>query len=186
MLRTLTILLVIITMSACTGVPFNVKPRVDLPAEQIANRAATASVDLRAELVSENEAETLFDGNIWLAGVIPVRVALTNKSAAVIESDDLKFSLVDETGRRFPLLKPKDAFKKMIDYYGVRFYNLALHEEMKDRFLNYGAALNNGLLPAESQQGMLFFKHVKEAAEPAGLRLELIEDKGQPVVIKLN
>ena len=131
------------------------------------------TLELRAQLLSEDESMNLFDGNLLLAGVIPVRTALTNRGGTTLTAKKLEFQLIDSSGRRFKLIKPKDAIDQMIKYYGYRAYSYQPTQEMKERFASHGLNFDKALQPAESRQGLIFFKQEKDSPQPSGLRLQL-------------
>jgi hypothetical protein len=174
-------------LAACAGAPFKVAPRVEVPVETIRAQASSDRLELRAMLLGEDEIVKLFDGNLLLAGIIPVRVALTNRSQEVLGTGVLEFKLTDGTGRGFPTVKAKDVMKQLYKYYGVRLYSYAPEQEMRARFLTHGLMLEDRLQPAESRQGLIFFKKEKESPIPEGLRLQLTGSKSvTPLVVTLE
>src|ERR1044071_1882526 len=97
----------LLPLFSCSSVPFKVQPRVEVAPASIAGLAAGKNIDLRAQLLAEDEIVHLFDGNLLLAGIIPVRVAITNHSEQRQFISQSEFQLSDQSGRRFSLVKAK-------------------------------------------------------------------------------
>jgi hypothetical protein len=166
------VLFLAIFSAACTGAPFKVMPRLEVPVEKIRGTSSNDKLEFRAELLEEDEAIELFDSNLWLAGIIPVRVAITNRANEVVDIDKVEFKLTDKTGRRFSLIKAKDVMKQLFKYYNIRLYSYEPEKEMRARFLTHSLSLEDRLQPAESLQGLIYFKYVKESSKPEGLQLQ--------------
>jgi hypothetical protein len=183
----LPILSSVLLLVSCAGAPFRVAPRVEVPVDSIRSSASSSRLELRAQVLDEEEVVKLFDGNLLLAGIIPIRVALTNRSEEALNTGDLKFQLTDVTGRRFSSVKAKDVMKQLIKYYGIRLYSYAPEKEMRARFLTHSLPMEKRLQPAESRQGLIFFKQTKESPLPQGLRLQLSGLKpSDPLLVELN
>ena len=73
----LPVISLLLFLVSCAGAPFRVSPRVEVPVDTIHPSASSSKLELRAEVLSEDEIVKLFDGNLLLAGIIPIRVALT-------------------------------------------------------------------------------------------------------------
>ncbi|MEW6735769.1 MAG: hypothetical protein AB1489_31040 [Acidobacteriota bacterium] len=159
------------TFVACA--PFKVVPRVEVPPASITGVVADGALELRAQLLSEDEVVKLFDGNLWLAGIIPIRVVLTNRGEEVLLTNKFNFQLKDAAGHSFQSIKAPQALEKMRKYYGVRLYSNELYKEMQARFISHSFNLEAAFTPSESRQGLIFFTQTKERPAPAGLRLEL-------------
>src|SRR6185369_8946383 len=147
----LPVISLLLFLVSCAGAPFRVSPRVEVPVDTIHPSASSSKLELRAEVLSEDEIVKLFDGNLLLAGIIPIRVALTNRSEEALNTAELQFSLTDTTGKRFSSIKAKDVMKQLIKYYGVRLYSYGPGQEMKARFLTHSLPKEDRLQPAESR-----------------------------------
>src|SRR5205807_2624484 len=98
-----------------------------------------------------DEAVQLFDGNLYLTGIIPVRVALTNLAEQPATITNAQFQLIDQKGTKFKQIKAQDALSRMIKYYGIRYYNVALYDDMKARFLTHSITLPSQLAAQGSE-----------------------------------
>jgi hypothetical protein len=172
---------------ACGSAPFRVQPRVEVPRENISGVATGGALELRAQVLNEDEAVQLFDGNLYLAGIIPVRVALTNVSQQEQSVANAQFQLSDQKGGKLRPIKAQDALARMIKYYGIRYYNVALYDDMKARFLSHSITLPQELAPERSEQGLLYFQQEKKASPlPQGLQLQLKLPKASALNVSLN
>jgi len=173
--KTLSILLGCCTLlfTAC-GAPFKVAPRVEVPLESFTHRAETARVTVYAGApLSEDEVVRLFDGNLLLAGLLPVRVSIVNQSSAMVETSRARFYLVTADGKRLKQVSPKDALKKLFDYYGVRTYNVASFETLRERFSAHALTFPDKLSEGAQVQGIIFFDLAKAEAPSSGLTLRI-------------
>ncbi|MCI0487257.1 MAG: hypothetical protein L0229_11730 [Blastocatellia bacterium] len=161
-------------LAGCGGKPFKVKPRPDVPEAQIraGARAESNGVALLAEAVTDEDFlyET-FDANLILAGVLPVRVKLTNNGEDPVDLRKARFEIRNSSGRRFKGIDPEDAFKRLISYYGVSIYSKPGYKESRQDFSSYAFELESPLGPGESRQGMIFFRVPGDVAREPGLTL---------------
>src|SRR5678815_1413810 len=97
--------------TSCTGSLFKVKPATELPPLPANTRSAEAGgVTLRvAPLLTDEETQELFEANLPLSGVLPVRVELAFQSGVPIELRKARFHLRDDQNREWKLLSPKNA-----------------------------------------------------------------------------
>ena len=74
--------LTVLVSTACSGSLFKVKPAADLPPLPANTRSADAGgVTLRvAPLLTDEETQELFEANLPLSGVLPVRIELAFQS----------------------------------------------------------------------------------------------------------
>ncbi len=167
--------IIIFGLTACA--PFKVSPRVEIPVTEIKAVAQTASLELRAQIPNEDEMLQLFDSNLQLAGIIPLRVTLTNRSSQSLSIKNCKLQLLGAKQKQFSAIAAKDVVNRLIKYYGIRVYSYALHEEMTKKFISHSLAIPNNLMPGETVQGLIYFKHIKESLLPTGLHLQLQREK---------
>lgn len=177
-------------MTGCGGSLFRVKPVTELPALPDNSRSASAGgVTVRvAPLLSDEEAQELFEANLPLAGVLPVRIEMTFESGVPVELKRARFRLRDAQSREWKLLSPKNAVSRVLKANEVYAYNPNSRKQFEKEFTSYGIELNEPLSTSERRrQGFLFFQTPK--GEPvtsnAGLVLT-IERLPQPVELKLD
>src|SRR5690242_2939627 len=95
--------------AACGGSLFKVKPAADLPPLPANSRTADAGgVTLRvAPLLTDEESQALFEANLPLSGVLPVRIELAFQSGVPVELNRVRFHLRDDQNREWKLLPAK-------------------------------------------------------------------------------
>jgi hypothetical protein len=165
------IMLLVASLPACGGKPFNVKPKPDTPASDYDVKAAAGELTVHAEAVTDEDFlyET-FDANLILAGVLPVRVMIANGAQEPVDLKKARFE-IRAGGRAYKTISAKSAFGKMISYYGITTYSKAGYKESRADFASHSLDLGSPLAAGESRQGMLFFQVPAEAAQAAGLTL---------------
>jgi hypothetical protein len=153
------------------------------------SKSATAGdVTLRvAPLLADEESQNLFEANLPLSGVLPLRVAIDSQAAAPIELKRAKPKLVDGQGREWKLLSPKSAASRILKSNGVTLYNPNSRKRFEEEFSSYGIDMKAPLAGGQSRHGFLFFQAPDKAAveSPAGLTLR-IEKLAQPIQVQLN
>lgn len=176
--------------SACGGALFKVKPVVELPPLTGAVKSASAGgVTIKvAPLLSDEESQELFEANLPLAGVLPLRVELEHESGVPVELKRARFRLHDGDGKEWKLLSPKQAISRILTANGVSLYNPSSRKQFEQEFTAYGLDLKTPLSSSDRRrQGFLFFQTPKKepVSSPRGLAL-LAERLPQPVEIALN
>jgi hypothetical protein len=176
--------------TSCGGSLFKVKPVVELPPLNADAKSASAgSITLRvAPLLSDEESQELFEANLPLAGVLPLRVELVYESGVPVELKEARFGLRDADGREWKLLSAKQAISRIMKANGISTYNPNSRKQFEKEFSAYALDLKTPLTDSDRRrQGFLFFQTPnKEAvASPRGLVLR-VERVPQPVEIRLN
>lgn len=176
--------------TSCAGSLFKVKPAVELPPLAGNVRTASAgSVTVRvAPLLTDEETQELFEANLPLSGVLPVRLELAFESGVPIEVKRARFRLRDAKGREWKQLSPKSAVARILKANDVYAYNPNSRKQFEKEFGAYAINLESPLSTSEPRhQGFLFFQspNGEPIASPQGLVLT-IERLPQPVQIPLN
>ena len=186
----LIVILLLTLATGCGGALFKVKPVVDLPPLPAGARNASAGgVSLTvAPLLTDEESQELFEANLPLSGVLPVRVALNYESGVPLELKRARFTLRDTQGQTWKLLTAKQAASKILKANGVFAYNPNSRKQFEKEFGSYEMDLKAPLTPTErSRHGFLFFASPKN--EPisgtTGLILKL-ERVPQPIELTLH
>src|ERR1041385_8169504 len=90
-------LFLLIFNTSCSNSLFKVKPMSELPA--LPGTAASADVGTltfrAAPLLTDEETQELFEANLQLAGLMPVRVEIIHNSGDVMDLRKLRFHLSD-------------------------------------------------------------------------------------------
>lgn len=186
-----TALAVLLTLSTgCGSSLYRVKPVAELPALPDNTRSASAGgVTVRvAPLLSDEEAQELFEVNLPLAGVLPVRMEMAFESGIPVDIKRARFRLRDSQGREWKLLSPKSAVGRILKANEVFAYNPHSRKEFEKEFGSYAIELKEPLTDSDRRrQGFLFFQTPKgePVASPTGLVLT-VERLPQPIEIPLS
>lgn len=177
-------------LGGCGGALFNVKPVVELPPLTGAVKSASAGgLMIRiAPLLSDEESQELFEANLPLGGVLPLRVELEHESGLPIELKRARFRLRDAEGKDWKLLSPKQAISRILKANDVYVYNPNSRKQFEQDFTAYALNLKTPLSTTDRRrQGFLFFQtpNKESVASPRGLIL-LAERLPQAVEIGLN
>jgi hypothetical protein len=176
--------------TSCVGSLFKVKPVVELPPLTGDVKTANAGgVSVRvAPLLSDEESQELFEANLPLAGILPLRLELVFDSGVAVETKKVRFRLRDGAGREWKQLSPKAAVSHILKANDVYAYNPNSRKQFEKEFVAYGIDLTSPLSDADRRhQGFVFFETPKKepVASPRGLVLS-VERLPQPVEIELT
>jgi hypothetical protein len=176
--------------SACGGSLYKVKPVVELPplSGEVKSGSAGGLVVAVAPLLGDEESQDLFEANLPLAGVLPLRIEIGYESGVPVELKKTRFHLRDATGKEWKLLNPKQAISRVLKANEVYAYNPNSRKQFEKEFGAYGLDLKTPLTQSErKRQGFLFFQTPdKDAvASPRGLVL-VIEGLTEPLQISIN
>jgi len=175
---------------SCAGSLFKVKPAIELPPLADNARSANAGgVTVRvAPLMSDEESQELFEANLPLGGVLPLRLEMVFESGAPVPLKQARFHLTDGTGREWKLLSSKAAVARILKANDIYAYNPNSRKQFEKEFSAYAIDLADPLSSANARrQGFLFFETPKKepVASPQGLTLR-VDRLPQPLEIKLN
>jgi hypothetical protein len=159
------------------------------PLTSEAKRGSAGGLDFGvAPLLSDEESQDLFEANLPLAGVLPLRIELGYESGVPVEIKKTRFHLRDTAGKEWKLLSSKQAISRVLKANEVYAYNPNSRKQFEKEFGAYGLDLKNPLTAGERRrQGFLFFQTPdKEAvSSPRGLML-VIEGLTEPLSISIN
>ncbi len=147
--------------SGCAASLFKVKPVSELPPLSSGAMSAEAGgVIIRvAPLLNDEESQELFEANLPLSGVLPLRIELSFESGVSIETRQVRFRLRDDEGHEWKLLSPKQAISRILKANGVFAYNPSSRKEFEREFGAYALDLKTPLSAGNArQQGFLFFQ----------------------------
>ena len=176
--------------TSCAGSLFKVKPMTELPPlEGNVKTANAGGVSVRvAPLMTDEESQDLFEANLPLSGILPVRLELVFESGVPVETRRARFHLRDAEGREWKLVTPKQAVSRILKANDVYAYNPNSRKQFEKEFAAYAIDLKWPLSDSDRRrQGFVFFEAPrKEPVEsPKGLVLQ-IERLPQPVEVHLN
>jgi hypothetical protein len=180
----------ILLITSCSNSLFKVKPANELGA--LPNTAAIANVGTltfrAAPLLTDEETQELFESNLQVAGLLPVRVEIIHNSGDVMELKKLRFRLHDGAGGDGKMISAKQAVSRILKANGVFAYNPNSRKTFEKEFRAYELDLKTPLTHAEGKrQGLVIFQTAKKdpVASPRELVLT-VEGLAQPVSLKLN
>src|SRR5215813_7393416 len=130
---------ILVFTTSCSNSLFKVKPVNALPAMP-ASAAATnvGSLSFRASpLLTDEETQELFESNLQLAGLLPVRLEVVHNSGEAIEMKKLKFRLSDAANSQWKLISAKQAISRIIKANGLRLYNPNARKTFEKEFRAY-------------------------------------------------
>jgi len=176
--------------SSCGGSLFQVKPTAELPPMPATVASANlGSISFRAApLLTDEESQELFESNLQLAGLLPVRVEIQHNSGEAIEMRKVRFHLTDTAGTKWKAISAKQAIARILKANGVSLYNPSSRKTFEQEFRAYELDLKSPLTQSEGRrQGFVIFLASEKASvsSPRGLVLT-IEGLAQPATLKLN
>ncbi|MBD0325204.1 MAG: hypothetical protein ICV68_02165, partial [Pyrinomonadaceae bacterium] len=122
--KLLLLLLALMAGASCGGSLYKVKPVVNAPVNVPTGRAAAGGVELRAvALLADEDSQELFEANLLLAGLLPVRVELSNESGAPLEFKRVRFRLRAESGKDWKYRNAKQAVSRILEANDIYLYN---------------------------------------------------------------
>ena len=141
-----------------------------------------------APLLTDEETQELFESNLQLAGLLPIRLEVVHNSGDVIEMKKLKFRLTDSANTEWKLISAKSAVSRIMKANDLTLYNPNARKTFEKEFREYEFKLKDPLTHAEGKrQGLMIFQSAKKdpVASPKDLTLT-VEGLAQPVSLKLN
>lgn len=174
----------------CSNSLFKVKPVNALPVMPASAAAMNAgSLSFRASpLLTDEETQELFESNLQLAGLLPVRLEVVHNSGDAIELKKLKFHLQDAANTDWKLISAKQAISRILKANGISLYNPNARKTFEKEFRAYEFNLKDPLTHAEGRrQGLLIYQSARKVpvSSPKNLTLT-IDGLAQPVELKLN
>jgi hypothetical protein len=176
--------------ASCGNSLFKVKPVSTLP--PLSTSAASANVGVltfrAAPLLTDEETQELFESNLQLAGLLPIRLEAIHNGGEPVETKKLKFRLRDASGSDWKLISAKSAIPRILKANDVFAYNPNSRKTFEKEFRAYEFDLKTPITHAEGKRhGILIFQTAKKepVASPKELTLT-IEGLAQPVSLKLN
>jgi hypothetical protein len=179
----------LLSVTGCgAGSLYRVSPRIEAPISEKAGEARGGGITLRGvPLLTDEESQQLFEANLPLGGLLPVRVEIRNESGALIELRRARFHLRDAAGKEWKMRSAKQAVSRILEANEVTFYNPASRKEFEERFRAHALDTETPLAPLEARQGLIFFQtpHKEAVESPRGLVLT-IEKLPQAIELQLN
>lgn len=183
------ILLSSLLSASCAGSLFKVKPAAELPPMPSASRNVDAGgLSVRvAPLLNDEEIQELFEANLHVAGVLPVRVELNLASGGPLEMKKARFKIRDNQNREWKMLTSKQAVSRIMSANGIRLYNPNGKKQFESDMGAYGMDVKTPLDSGSPlRRGFLFFQTPDKRPVENGPLTLVIEKLPQPVSVPLN
>ena len=176
--------------SSCSGSLYRVKKLSELP--PMPNSVAAAHLGVlwvrAAPLLTDEESQELFESNLQLAGLLPVRLEIVHNGGEAVDLKRTRFHLRDATGTQWKAISAKQAIARILKANGVFAYNPHSRKIFEKEFRAYELDLKSPLTHAERlRQGLILFLSPKKepVTSPRGLVLT-IDGLSQPATLNLN
>ncbi len=184
------LVLFLLIATGCSGSLYKVKP----PAALARMPATAPSVNLGSlsfqavPLLTDEETQELFESNLQLAGLLPVRVAIRHNGGDSIELRKLRFQLHDAAGSEWKMISAKQAISRILKANEVFLYNPNSRKTFQKEFRAYELDLKTPLTHAEGvREGIVIFLSGKKESVSSPRNLVLtIDGLAQPASLNLN
>jgi hypothetical protein len=179
-----------ILSAACSNSLFKVKPVSELPPlPATAASMNVGTITFRASpLLDDEQTQELFETNLQLAGLLPVRLEVVHNGGEAIEIKKLRLKLRDGAGTEWKLISAKSAISRILKANGIKLYNPNSRKTFEKEFRAYEFDLKTPFVNAErKRQGLIIFQSPQKdpVTSPRGLVLS-VEGLAQPVSLNLN
>jgi hypothetical protein len=183
--------LVISVLAASCGTSlFKVKPATELPPLPSNSHSVDAGgVTVRvAPLLTDEQAQELFEANLPLSGVLAVRIELDFQSGVPVELKRARFHVRDSANREWKLLSTKQAVSRIMKANQVFAYNPHSRKQFEQDFGAYGLDIKTAMDSRQSKRhGFLFFQTPDKRPVDSNQKLTLVIDKlPQTATVALN
>lgn len=141
-----------------------------------------------APLLLDEESQELFEANLPLSGLLPLRVEMIHNSGEAVELKRIRLRLHDAEGNQWKLISARQAISHVLKANQVYAYNPHSRKTFEQEFRAYELDLKTPLMHAERRRhGFIIFQAPKKAAvaSPHGLVFS-IEGLAQPAEIRIN
>jgi len=139
-------------------------------------------------LLLDEESQELFEANLPLSGLLPVRVEMVHNSGEPVEFKRVRFRLRDGAGNEWKMTSARQAISRILKANQIYAYNPQSRKTFEKEFRAYELDLKSPFTHAERQRrGFILFQSPKKeaVATPSGLVLS-IEGLAQPIEVRLN
>jgi hypothetical protein len=174
-------------LASCGGSLYKVKPKIDAPVTG-GRDASAGDFSVRAvPLMADEESQELFEANLPLAGLLPVRVEISNQSGAALSFKRVRFNLRDSDGRLWKMRSPKQAVSRILTANEIYLYNPNSRKKFEQAVSEHSFDLELPLEAGHQRRGLIFFETPKKeaVASPRGLALT-IEGLPQSIEVIFN
>jgi hypothetical protein len=182
--------LTLLLTASCGGSLYQVKPLATLsPMPATVAFVNLGSISVRAApLLSDEESQELFESNLQLAGLLPVRIEIIHNSGEAIQMKKVRFRVRDAAGTEWKAISSKQAIARILKTNGVSSYNPDSRKTFEKEFRADELSLKTPLTHGEGRrEGFLIFLAPRKdpVSSPHGLVLT-IEGFAEPATLTLK
>ncbi len=173
--------------ASCGGSLYKVKPKIDAPVEGGREASASGFTIRAVPLTADEESQSLFEANLPLAGLLPVRVEMANAGGAPLSFERVRFRLRDAEGREWKFRTPRQTVARILESDQVYLYNPNSRRAFEEAVAQHSFDLKTPLEPAGRRRGLIFFQTPKKEQldDSRGLILT-VEGLPEPVEVIFN
>jgi hypothetical protein len=188
--KTLCVVCLLLVTAACGNSLYKVKSVVELPPMPADAKVADfGNLSVRvAPLMLDEESQELFEANLPLSGLLPLRIEMIHNSGVTVELKRVRLRLRDADGNEWKIISAKQAISQILKANQVYAYNPNSRKTFEKEFRAYELDLKSPLTHEEPRRhGFVIFQAPKKVpvASPHGLVLA-IEGLPQPGEIRIN
>src|SRR5437763_15523745 len=151
-------LVLFLLTAGCGGSLYKVKPRVDAPVTGSKEANAGGFTVRAVPLLTDEESQELFEANLPLAGLLPVRVEMSNESNTQLLFKRVRFSLHDREGRGWKMRTAKQAVSRILKADEVYLYNPNSRKRFEEGVGAHTFDLATPLEAGQRRRGLIFFQ----------------------------
>src|SRR5262245_14294465 len=179
-----------IAASSCSPALLKVMPAAELPPlpeNSRSTEAAGYTVRVAAQL-TDDQSQELFEANLPLSGVLPLRVELIYHDGLPLALKQARFRLHDAEGREWKYLTPKKALSRILKAGEVTLYNPNARKQSEADISGYGLDITQTLSQNNPRQtGYLFFQTPDKRPVRTGQPITLtVERLPQTATVAIN
>ena len=174
-------------IAGCGGSLYKVKPKVDAPIVGGKEVSAGGFTVRAVALLTDEESQELFEANLPLSGLLPVRIEMSNATDAPLLFKHVRFRLRDNEGREWKARAPKEVVSRILKSDDIYVYNPKARKKFVEDLSAHAFDLSAPLEAGRHRRGLIFFQTPQ--SEPVATERNLvlsIEGLPQPIEIVLT
>lgn len=165
-------------LSGCSRRTFDVKVIEPVPADEIGPAVEAGRLSVRfSPMWDEDWQLANLEANAAMAGVLPVRSDIENRSGEVVRLKKVRIVARDAHGREWRLIDAKKARKRIEKFYGVRLRNREGDREYRADFESNALDPRVDLPAGGRRQGLLFFEMPSDVRRPVAVTIVAADER---------
>jgi hypothetical protein len=168
--------MLLLLFAAC-GKPFNVKSKPTIKDVKpdanvtIEGEGEGNGVKLHAEAITDEDfIYDAFDANLIMAGVLPVRLQVSNQGTEKVALNKARFEMLAQS-KLYKMIDSHKAYKKLMSHYQISIYNKNGYKESREDFDTHALDVKKELAPGEEREGLIYFAIPNEIIKIGDLKL---------------